>query len=142
MLLKELMEMSDESFSTVKMIFRSNFERRGLSISFPEHANDRATQGERGADVEDQRVMEALSRILRLYDTKDARLMGVFEVIRRRNKGVQVIFVYSYDDTAINIPCAVEPSRGRNSKFKLVVKTIMTKSNFKPHSNHDIVITL
>lgn len=142
MLISELFEMSDQSFATVELVFKSNFARRGMRILFPNHVRYRAQVGERGAAVQDQRVMEALNKILRLYDAKDARLMGVFEVVRRLNRGVQVVFVYPYDDTAINIPCAIEPDQVRRGGFKVVIKTIMVKPDFKPHSSHDIVINL
>lgn len=134
--------MLDQSFSTVKMIVKSNFTRRGLSIVFPAHVTKRATDGDRGADVQDQHVLDALSKVLRLYDAKDPRLLGIFEAVRRLNRGVDVVFVYPYDNTSLNIPCEIEPYQEKNSKFKIIVKTIMVKPVFKPHSSHDIVVIL
>lgn len=142
MLIKELMEMSGQSFSTVKMIFKSNFNRRGINILFPTHVTKQATEGERGADVQDEHAIAALNKVLRLYDSNDARLMGVLEVVRRKNTRVEVVFKYPYDDTVVNIPCAIEPDREQKGRIKFVVKTIMVKPNFKPHSSHDIVIML
>lgn len=143
MLLNELMEMSKQSFATVKMIFKSNFARRGLNISFPTHANDRATEDtDRGASVENEHVMTALNKILRLYDNNDPQFMGLLEAVKRTGRTIEVVFKYFYDDTAVNLPCAVEVDRPNRGRFKIVMKTIMVKPDFKPHSTRDIVIKL
>lgn len=141
MLLKELFEATTDAYSTVRNVFRSNFARRGFSIEFPGHTKTRSTEGERGAEVDGRRLMEALDKILKLHDDNDPRLMGLLEVAKRRPQGVQVVFIYRYGDTAINIPCVIEPDPTRH-RLKFVIKTVMTKPDFKQHSSHDIVFNL
>lgn len=139
MLVRELFEATVQSLRVMRQIINSNFSRRGLSITFPEHTATRSTVGERGAAVDDRRMLEAMMAILRAYDNKEPKLMAVFEVaINRVKKPVSVIFVYPYEDTALNMPCEIVPER----RPRLVFTTVMVKRDFHPHSSHDIVIRL
>lgn len=142
MLVEELFEMADRSFSTVMMVFKSNFSRRGIRILFPMHSQERATVGDRGVAVEERHVMDALTKVLRLYDNNDPQLLGVLEAVKRTDRELQVVFKYPYDDTVLNIPSSFELDRLRRGGVKFTIKTFMVKPNFKPHSTHDIVITL
>ncbi len=142
MLVRELFEMADRSFSTVMMVFKSNFSRRGIRILFPTHSQERATEGDRGSDVQERHVMDALTKILRLYDNNDPQFMGVLEAVKRTDREIQVVFKYPYDNTVLNIPSAFELDRVRRGGFRFAIKTFMVKPNFKPHSTHDIVIVL
>lgn len=142
MLVEELFEMADRSFATVMMVSKSNFSRRGIRILFPMHSQDRAVSGDRGNTVEERHVHAALTKILRLYDNNDPHLMGVLEAVKRTDREIQVVFKYPYDDTVLNIPSVFELDRLRRGGVKFIIKTFMVKPNFKPHSTHDIVITL
>jgi hypothetical protein len=139
MKINELLEMAAQSFNTVKMVHSSNFARRGLSLLLPMHAAARATEGGRGASLEESHVMETLQQFLKAFDAKNSAVMSAFTQAAQ-GTSVQVTIKHTMEDgSIINMPCVIEPI-GQN-KFKFVVKTIMNKPNFKTAQN-DIVIVV
>lgn len=139
MKLDELLEMAAESFSKVKMIYSSNFARRGMVLSLPSHTFDRSVTGSRGMDVTEQHLMDTLQKVLVAYDNKNESLLDAFQLAYNEQRGIEVTFKHPVDNTVVNMPCVIEPIR--TNKFKFVIKTIMIKSDFHVHEN-DIVIVI
>lgn len=141
MLLKDLFEADEEAMRKMRMLHRSNFNRRKLDVDFGDHANQRSIEVGRGDNVDPHAFFDALNKMLRMYDDKNPRLMAAFDIVARKGIEVEIVAIYKYGDTAINIPCVIKPGR-KPGRFTVAIKTIMVKSNFKPHSTHDVVIPL
>ncbi len=139
MKINELVEMAAESFSKVKMIYNSNFARRGMILSLPLHAFDRSVEGPRGEDVTEQYLMDTLQSFLKAYDNKVPAIVDVFRTVYDTQQPLQIVVKHPIDDTVVNIPCVIEPVKP--NKFKFVIKTIMIKQEFHAYKN-DIVIVV
>lgn len=136
-MLQQLMEMTHDAFAKVRMVFRSNFAKRGVDLSIPAHAYERSVDGERGNDVTEQYMMSAMQAILVAYDR--SRAFDRLRTSAKENRGqaIQLTIKHAVDDTYINLPCMFSWKGGE--RYSLIVRTVMVKRDFHSYVN-DIVI--
>jgi hypothetical protein len=140
MKLNDLFEMAADSFTKIRKIFQSNFERRKLQFDLPVHAFERSVEGERGQNVTEEHLITALQQMLKRYDQKDPELMKAFSAAEENKaSGAQVTFRFPVEDTFLNFPCVIKALGG--NRFKFTVKTVMVKREFKPYKT-DIIVNL
>lgn len=132
-----LTEMTHDAFGRVRLVFRSTFKRRGFDLVLPAHAGDRAIEGERGKDVTEQYLMEALQAFLKACDRHDENIEHVKQQAHDTRRGVQITIRHAVDDTFINIPSVINWDSGTH--FTLTLKTIMVKRNFKSYANDAVI---
>lgn len=133
-----LIEMTSDAFGRIRMVFSSNFRRRGIELYLPGHARERSVEGDRGADVTDAYLSEALQAFLQAHDRGSRAIARAKDTARSmRGQPVQLTIRHAVDDTFINIPSQI--SWKGADKYNLTLRTIMVKRDFKPYPN-DIII--
>jgi hypothetical protein len=133
-----LAEMTHDAFGAIRLALRSPFKNRGFILVTPAHAGDRAVEGERGKDVTERYLSDALQAFLRACDRRDETIERVKQQAPNAKYGVQITIRHAVEDTFINIPAVIAWS---NRSFTLTLKTIMVKRNFVSYPN-DIIINV